>query len=421
MFLQVPSILLPGSKSITNRALLLSALSGEPSVLKNPLESDDTLYLCQALEKLGVRILREENQWKIQGFKDSSHLKGKSFDFFIGNAGTTIRFLTAYLACLEGATFVLRGEARMHERPIRDLVDPLIQIGAHIRYLEKEGYPPLEIHGKPLNFETLTLDGSKSSQYVSAALMLLPKLNPRARLVVKNLVSQPYIETTLEVMKAFGVVLEHENYETFRMVSGHYQGKTYAIPADASSASYFFAGAFLLNRPLKLNLGTRCLQGDFLFTEILREMGGVFELSGEESQFICRKKTFSGITVDMNAIPDTAQTLAALSLFAQSPTEIRHVANLRIKETDRLTALETELMRLGASVTAGPDFIHIKPSEGFYYHPARIHTYHDHRMAMSFAVAGLKIPGMSIENPQVVSKSFKNFFEVWEQFKGLAG
>lgn len=425
--MKIPTLFLPGSKSITNRALLLATLSGEPCLLKNPLESDDTYYMSQVLSSLGVKIIketyfcpksqREFPQWQVQGLKDFSFLKNKEFDFFIGNAGTTIRFLTPFLAFLKGGTYILRGEERMHQRPIKDLVDPLIKAGAQIQYLEKEGYPPLKITGANLLIKEIEVDASKSSQYLSALLMTLLHFNPHVCIKASALVSKPYIDTTLEIMQIFGLLVKNQNYQVFSKASGFYQGKNYTIPADASSASYFFAGAFLLNQPLKLNLGSQCLQGDFLFTEILREMGGIFELSKEESLFLSRKSNFLGITVDMNAIPDTVQTLATLALFAQSPTQILNVENLRIKETDRLLALENELIRLGASVATGIDFIHIRPAQGFYYYPATIQTYQDHRMAMSFALAQLKIPQLVIENPQVVSKSFANFWDVWESFK----
>ncbi|HCL55753.1 MAG TPA: 3-phosphoshikimate 1-carboxyvinyltransferase [Spirochaetia bacterium] len=417
MSLKIKSLLLPGSKSITNRAFLLAALSEGKSFLKNPLKSDDTFYMAEALKKLGIEITEKENGFEIIGKKEIKMLPGNEIEIFIGNAGTTTRFLTPLLSSIEGGVFILKGEERMGKRPIEDLTEPLIKAGADITYLEEPGCPPLKIKGKKLHFKTIELDGSKSSQYISAILLLLPLINPNGRVLVKNLVSKPYIETTIEVMKRFGVTLSHRNYEEFLIEKGAYTSSYFEIPADASSASYFFASSFLKNRPIELNLGKNCLQGDFLFTEILKEMGASFEMTGEKTVFLSRKPHFKGISTDMNAIPDTVQTLAVLSLFAGSHTMIKNVANLRIKETDRLSALENELSKIGAKIICGKDFIQIIPSPDFLYYPTEVETYHDHRMAMSFALALPRIPGLKIKNPEVVSKSFPEFWKIWNDFQ----
>jgi 3-phosphoshikimate 1-carboxyvinyltransferase len=414
----IQNINLPGSKSITNRALLLSALAPGKTVLINPLFSDDTKYMADALRQLGPDIKETSDSIEITGkiLTFEPEKNKPPIELFIGNAGTTIRFLTTFLSTLKNGVFILKGEPRMHQRPIRDLVEPLKKAGARIEYLEKEGYPPLKIHGTALDFDLIEMDGSKSSQYISSVLLLLPKINPGARLIVKDLVSRPYIDTTLSVMRQFGVEMEHKDYREFFVKNGTYTSGTFEIPADASSASYFLAGAFLKNKPLRLNVGENCMQGDFLFVQILREMGGLFEISGNETVFLRRNKRFSGIHTDMNEIPDTVQTLAVLSLFAQTPTLIKNVANLRIKETDRIDALKNELSKTGAKVIAGKDFIKIIPHPQQYYRPASIKTYEDHRMAMSFALAQLRIPGLKILNPGVVSKSFSDFWEYWETF-----
>lgn len=416
--MKIKSLSLPGSKSVTNRAILLASVSAGQSVIRNPLFSDDTLYMIESLKKIGFEIGQNENSLRIQGNPELK-VKKQETELFIGNAGTVIRFLVSLLSLLEGGVFTVRGEQRMHERPIGDLVEPLKKAGADITYLEKEGYPPLRIKGKKYSFDSIEMDGSKSSQYISSVLMLFPLINPKAKIRVKDLVSKPYIQTTLDSMKDFGVFLENKNYESFYLKSGTYQAQTFDIPADASSASYFFAGAFLKNKPIELNLGRKCMQGDFLFIEILREMGGLFEIEDNHTVFLNRRNDFPGLTVDMNEIPDTTQTLAALSLFANGPTRIQNVANLRIKETDRLSALENEISRLGIKAVAGPDFIHIDPSQGGSLKPADIETYHDHRMAMSFAIAGLRIPGLRIKNPEVVSKSFTHFFDIWKEVEAL--
>jgi 3-phosphoshikimate 1-carboxyvinyltransferase len=366
------------------------------------------------MEQLGV-VFETTNEGLVVKPPQNYLVADKTHDFFIGNAGTTIRFLTTFLSLIPGGVFVLKGEPRMHERPIRDLVDPLVLVGADIQYLEKEGYPPLKIAGKKYSFEKIVLDGSKSSQYISSILMHLPLISPKGVVMVENLVSKPYIDTTINALEAFGIKIRHRDYKEFFLAEGSYQPRTYDIPADASSASYFWGKAFLKNMPLELNLGTNCLQGDYLFTQILREMGGVFEMEEEVTRFICRGKNIPGIAVDMNEIPDTVQTLAIMASFANSPTTIVNVANLRIKETDRLEALVNELTRMGVKAIAGADFIKIIPNPEQLYFPIEVETYHDHRMAMSFALARERVPGLRIGNPSVVSKSFPDFWDYWQE------
>ncbi len=413
--LEVKKVTIPGSKSITNRAIILAALSKDSSVIKLPLISDDTEYMMTCLRKIGYKIEQTDQQINIT--KDPHFkLQKETYEFFIGNAGTTIRFLTTFLANFGSGTFIVKGEKRMHERPIKDLVDPLKKVGAEIEYLETSGYPPLKIKGKKLNFDKITIDGSKSSQYVSSILMNLNNINSQAKLIVKNPVSKPYIETTISTLKEFGVTIKHNNYEEFFVEKGSYSSTEFNVPADASSASYFFGAAFLLNQPTVFNIGSNCLQGDIAFLDILTQLGGQFEINTNEIKFIKREKTFQGIEVDMNAIPDTVQTLAVMAIFATSPTIITNVYNLRIKETDRLYALETELNKLGAKVITGKDYIKIVPLPNFKYKSATIETYEDHRMAMSFALASLFINNIDFEDKMVVTKSFKNFWDVWEHY-----
>lgn len=416
MFLMVPSLNIPGSKSITNRAILIAALANGTTTIKKPLFSDDTRYLIQALKKIGFDIAEKDNNLLVGNEKKSLE-KHKDLEIFIGNAGTTTRFLTTMLSLREGESFILTGEQRMHERPISDLVDALNTAGANIEYLGNKGCPPLKITGKKYDIDTIELDGSKSSQYVSSVLMMLPFFNKGTKLFVKDLVSKPYIQTTLDVMKAFGVEVKENNFEVFQYLKGEYQASEFEVPADASSASYFFAAAFLKNKALSLNVGKNCLQGDFLFIELLKRLGGFFEISDNETVFLGREAKIAGIHTDMNAIPDVVQTLAVLALFAEEETRIKNVANLRIKETDRLAALENELSKMGAVVESTKDSIKIKPKSDKLYKAVSIKTYEDHRMAMSFALAKLFVKDLVIEDPLVVSKSFENFWDLFNSFQ----
>lgn len=404
---------LPGSKSITNRALILSALAEGKSILENVLISDDTIYMIEALKKLGFKIERNEKRVDIIG----EDIRKKTFDdtieIFVGNAGTTIRFLTSFLTGFKKGRFVINCDKRMSERPIKDLVDPLLRVGAKIRYLDKEGYPPLLIEANNLSFEKINIDASKSSQYLSS-LLLLSSIFGLKRVEARNTVSRPYVDTTIKILENFGIKVKNQNYEQFTIENSRIRPANIYIPGDASSASYFFAGAFLLNKPVSINIGPNSMQGDYNFIDILKEMGGRFAVSNDKTYFL-KRESFNGIEVDMNPIPDTVQTLAVLALFADNPTTIKNVANLRIKETDRIEALTNELTKIGASVISGHDFIHIKPNKDKTYYPVSINTYNDHRMAMSFAIASLKVP-INIENPSVVSKSFPEFWDIWNFF-----
>ncbi|HOM38563.1 MAG TPA: 3-phosphoshikimate 1-carboxyvinyltransferase [Spirochaetota bacterium] len=410
---KIKQVNLPGSKSITNRVLLLASTIEGTSYIENILISDDTSYMLDSLIKLGFEIETQKNSVKIKGKNVREISFNDNIELFVGNAGTTIRFLTTFLTTFKKGKFIINCEPRMKERPIADLVDPLNRMGAKIKYLEKDGYPPLLIEANNLSFEEIEIDVSKSSQYLSSILLNSHLIGVK-KIIAKNPVSIPYIETSLKILEYFGIRINTRDYITYTIEKINLKPQTFYVPADASSASYFFAGAFLLNKLIGLNIGKNCMQGDYNFIDILRAMGGSFAISENMTYFLGRER-FDGIEVDMNSIPDVVQTLSVLALFADTPTTIKNVENLRIKETDRLEALQNELTKIGATVITGKDFINIKPAKNKTYYPVTINTYNDHRMAMSFAIAQLKVP-IKIENPSVVSKSFPEFWEVWEIF-----
>lgn len=405
------SVVIPGSKSITNRAFVISSLCKGKSKIKGPLYSDDTKYLINALNLTGIKTEKKQEYINIYG-------KGAEFnetdkEIFVGNAGTAMRFLTSLLTFGKGEYF-LTGEARMKQRPIRDLVEAINGFGGNIEYAESTGYPPLKIKAKRLSGGQISIPGNKSSQYVSSLLMAAPLLENGLEINVKGeLVSKPYIDTTIKVMNDFGVKAYNENYSRF-LVPGkqRYKKRVFKIPGDASSASYFMAAGALFQGKVKIeNVGSACDQGDIEFASLLEKMGAKVHI-GKNSTVVHHAQGLKGIECDLNNTPDIAQTLCVVALFADSPSLIKNIGNLRIKETDRLEAMENELLKLGARVKTGNDWIKITPVKA--YKPAIIETYNDHRMAMSFSIAGLKIPGIQIRNPEVVSKSFPDF---WDKFE----
>lgn len=409
------SVSLPGSKSITNRALLLAALADGESLLRAPLHSEDTLYMTQALRALGVAIQETpERDLRITG-------SGGAFDtpkgtLFVGNSGTTIRFLTA-AACLApaGAAVTLDGVARMRERPIRDLVGALLTLGVEAECLNGHGCPPVRVRGGGMVGGRCRLAGDVSSQFLTALLQVAPYARTDVEIgIVGELVSKPYIDITQAVMASFGVGLENEAYRTLRVESGQrYVGREYAVEADASNASYFLAAAAVAGRTVTLeNLGTTSIQGDIRFIDVLERMGctvtqggGTITLTGPGQ--------LRAIEADMEAIPDTAQTLAVVAAFADGPSHLTGLASLRVKETDRVRAVARELPKLGVRVEEGPDSWTIHPHAAGRDTPAEILTYDDHRMAMSFAVAGLRLPNVIINNPGCVAKTFPDFWARW--------
>ncbi len=429
-FLDIPhltsaggTVVLPGSKSISNRVLLLSALSHGSTTLHDLLDSDDTRVMLDALRALGCGVHQEGTSTRIDGLAGAP--RNAAARLFMGNAGTAIRPLTAALAVM-GGDFELSGVPRMHERPIGDLVDALRQLGCQIEYLGQTGYPPLRI-GKP----TLSLQqpirvrGDVSSQFLTALLMALPLAASSQDIrieVVGELISRPYIEITLKLLARFGIEVVRDDWQYFTIAAGS-QFKspgTLHVEADASSASYFVALGALAQPSAPRNclriegVGADSIQGDIRFVEAARMMGAIV-LSGPNWLEISRGEwPLKAIELDCNHIPDAAMTLAIMALYAQGTTTLRNIASWRVKETDRLAAMACELRKLGAGVQEAPDFIRITaPATSADWRTASIHTYDDHRMAMCFALAAFnpaELP-VRIEDPKCVAKTFPDYFE----------
>lgn len=412
----------PGSKSLTNRALLLAALADGPCTLRDPLiTADDAQRMLGALKQLGYQITHDEsaNTLVIQG--QGSQLPPVSTNpLFLGNAGTAYRFLTA-ACCLGNGTYELDGIPRMHERPIGQLVEALQQLGAQIDYLKKPGFPPLKITAssptQKLAGGQLTMPPTLSSQYISALLQIGPCTEQGLTIHFQGEVtSRPYVTMTVQLMRRFGAEVDiNHDYTQVHVKPGSYKPTDYAVEPDASNASYFLAAAAIIPGSLCTiqGLGRRSLQGDVGFADVLHRMGAGLTFGGD---FICiiappGNEKLRGIDIDLNHMPDMAQTLAVVALFAQGPTVIRNVGNLRVKETDRMEALRVELIKLGAHVEVDGDDLHIEPPADNKITPASIDTYDDHRMAMAFALAGLRSPGVVINEPSCVNKTFPDYFE----------
>lgn len=411
---------LPGSKSISNRILLLAALAEGTTHIHDLLASDDTTRMLDALVKLGVSITQTgENDYDITGSKGIFPVT--QAELFLGNAGTAFRPLTAVLALMRGH-YQLSGVPRMHERPIADLVDALRQLGANITYLSNPGFPPLEINPiSLLNDETIliTVKGSVSSQFLTSLLMALPLSQKKCVInVIGTLISQPYIELTLAQVQRFGLQIEHSNWQQFTIPaqqSYHSPGHI-TVEGDASSASYFLAAGAIGHGPVRVQgVGRNSVQGDVRFAAALEMMGAKIsmgenwiETSGADAH--CTGKFLHGIDLDCNHIPDAAMTLAVTALFAKGVTTLRNIASWRLKETDRLTAMANELRKLGAMIEEGADYLRITPpSDGLIPHAA-IDTYDDHRMAMCFSLVSLGAP-VRINDPGCVKKTFPDYFE----------
>ena len=402
----------PGSKSITNRALVCAALAGGDSFLTGALDSDDTRVMVDCLRSLGidVRVDRTEAEIKVVGcggILDLAATESDVVELFVGNSGTTIRFLTA-LATLVEKDVRLDGIARMRERPIEDLLDALRQLGANITSESDNRCPPVLAHGGGLSGGTAHVGGDISSQFLSGLLMVAPYARNDVKLMVDGpLVSKPYVRMTLAVMKAFGITIEDDELAEFRATAGRrYQGRQYAIEPDASAASYFFAAAAITGGEVTIvGLSRKSLQGDVDFCDCLEKMG--CEVRWDDNQITVVGRPLQGIDVDMNPISDTVQTLATVALFAKGPTTINGVGHIRHKETDRIGDLAVELRKLGAVVDEADDGLRITPGK---LKGAVIDTYDDHRMAMSLAIVGLRIPGVVINDPGCTAKTYPEFF-----------
>ncbi|MCE5269209.1 MAG: 3-phosphoshikimate 1-carboxyvinyltransferase [Planctomycetaceae bacterium] len=398
----------PGSKSITNRALVCAALADRESVLTGALRSEDTDVMVDCLRRLGVPIRPgpTENSLSITGC--GGRLPPSQTELCVANSGTTSRFLTA-IATLGRGVYRLSGSPRMHERPIQDLLDALNQLGADALSERRNGCPPVVVRGRGLRGGQATIAGNVSSQFLSALLMAAPLADAPVELLLEGeLVSQPYVEMTLKVMAAFGAVVHRAEATRFVIPAPQsYRASHYAIEPDASAASYFFAAAAITAGQVTVEgLTRKSLQGDIGFCECLRQMG--CRVDDAPDRTTVTGAPLRGIDANMADISDTAQTLAVVALFAEGPTTIRGVGHIRHKETDRLHALAVELRRLGADIDERPDGLRITPPRRV--RAATVETYNDHRMAMSFALAGLAVPGIKIRDPQCVGKTYPNFF-----------
>ncbi|MFT2091148.1 3-phosphoshikimate 1-carboxyvinyltransferase [Paraglaciecola sp. 2405UD69-4] len=401
----------PGSKSLSNRALLLAALAKGETQLTNLLDSEDIHHMLNALTKLGV-------SYRLSDCKTECWVTGNQGAFtvdapvslFLGNAGTAMRPLCAALAASKGE-FELTGEPRMEERPIGALVDSLRQAGADISYLKNTDYPPLLIKGSSLNGGNITVDGSVSSQFLTALLMSAPLFDNDTRISISGeLVSKPYIDITLDTMAKFGIEVENLDYQEF-VVKGSQQYQSpgkFMVEGDASSASYFLAAGAIKGGTVRVTgIGKNSIQGDIKFAEVLEKMGA--KVDWQDEYIEVTGAPLQGIDMDMNHIPDAAMTIATAALFAKGDTSIRNIYNWRVKETDRLAAMSTELRKVGATVIEGDDYITITPPESLIH--AQIDTYNDHRVAMCFSLVALSDTPVTINDPKCTAKTFPDYFE----------
>jgi 3-phosphoshikimate 1-carboxyvinyltransferase len=415
---------LPGSKSISNRILLLAALAEGETKIVDLLASDDTAVMLAALRSLGVKW-QEEPPSAVHGSARSIHrvhgvsgrFPNQEADLFMGNAGTAIRPLTAALAVI-GGEYKIHGVPRMHERPIGDLVDALNAVGANIEYTGNQGFPPLHVHTGAFKTNKLSVRGNVSSQFLTALLMVAPLMAREKAVTISvegELISKPYIEITLNLMRRFGVTVEQDGWESFTIPSGQvYQSPgNIHVEGDASSASYFMAAGAIAGGPVRVEgVGRDSIQGDVRFAHALQQMGAQITMGDNwiESR---ASGPLKAIDMDFNHIPDAAMTIAVAALYADGPSTLRNIASWRVKETDRLAAMATELRKLGATVEEGADWLKVTPPSSM--QPAEIDTYDDHRMAMCFSLASLdgairRGTEVRINDPKCVAKTFPDYF-----------
>ncbi len=405
------SVTLPGSKSLSNRILLLAALAKGTTVVENLLDSDDIRHMLGALKLLGVDVELNDDKTVATVHGVGGKFSTPSEPLFLGNAGTAYRPLTAVLAAVTGE-YELIGEPRMEERPIGHLVDALKALGGEVNYLKHLDYPPLKITGGQINGGNVEIDGSISSQFLTALLMAAPLFNGDTTISIKGtLVSKPYIDITLDVMARFGIDVSHDNYQIFKVKgSQQYQAvERIMVEGDASSASYFVAAAAIAGGEIEIKgVGAKSVQGDIGFAKVMEQVGA--QIDWYDERLVVRKGQLKGVDIDANAIPDAAMTLATVALFADGPTAIRNIYNWRVKETDRLYAMATELRKVGAEVVEGEDFIEINPPTEF--NDVAIDTYDDHRIAMCFAMVAVGGKPITINDPKCTYKTFPTFFDV---------
>lgn len=420
------TVRVPGSKSLTNRALLIASLANGTTRLTNALFSDDSMYFAKALQTLGFDIQLDESNHEMTVTGLGGKIPATRAELFIGNAGTAARFLTAFLKLGYGE-YIIDGDSRMRERPIGDLLQALNKLVDTNQPVITDPWTlvpdysyiclPLMITAYGLYGGKTRVAGSISSQFLSALLMVAPYAQAPVEIeLITELNSKPYVDMTIAIMRDFGVEIERHDYSKFIIHPSTYVPITnYQIESDASAASYFFAAPAICGGTVSVeNISRKSKQGDIAFLDILKQMGCEVK-EGENFIEVTGTKSLTGVDVDMRDIPDTAQTLAAIAPFASTPTRIRGIASARVKETDRVSATCTELQRLGVQVEEHEDGMTIYPCHTF--KPARIQTYNDHRMAMAFSLMGLRFDGVTIENPACVSKTFPNFFDVLETLR----
>lgn len=406
---------IPGSKSITARALFLAAAAEGTTTLLRPLVSDDTDGFAEGLVTLDYRVERQPDRWIVEG-SPAGPPAGEA-EVYCRDGATTARFLPALVAAGHGS-YRFDASAQMRRRPIAPLTRALRTLGVDVRHLEAEGHHPLSVTTDGIEGGHLTLDAGESSQYLSALLLLGPLTRRGLRVTVTRLVSTPYVEITLAMMKAFGVAVGRSvstDGEVFDVPPGGYRATAYSIEPDASTASYFFAAAALTGHAVTVpGLGRGALQGDLRFVEVLERMGAQVTIE-DDATTVAGTGELRGLTVNMRDISDTMPTLAALAPFATGPVRIEDVANTRVKECDRLAACEQALLGMGVTVSTGADWIEIAPGR---CRPAEIATHSDHRMVMSFAVASLRSPGITFDDPGCVRKTFPHFHEAFAALRG---
>ena len=404
------SVRVPGSKSLTNRALIVAALAEGNSTLTGALDSEDTQVMVEALGKLGIKVDHDPLAATIHVKGSANKIPARSADLFVANSGTSLRFLAALVSTASGE-YRLDGTARMRERPVADLLQALNGLGADATSDLGTGCPPITVKASGLDGGYAFVRGDVSSQFLSGLLMALPYGREMTTVEVEGtLVSKPYVAMTIQVMDEFGVKVTSRKDRRFDVRPGAYRGRTYAIEPDASAASYFFAAAAITGGTVTVEgLGSDSIQGDMGFVDILEHMG-CSVVRGRTSTTLTGGP-LRGVDVDMNAISDTVMTLAVVALFANGITRIRNVGHIRHKETDRIAALGAELRKLDATVTEQPDGLILFPPANLTTTNARIATYNDHRMAMAFALVGLKVPGLTILDPGCVAKTYPRYWD----------
>lgn len=404
-------VTVPGSKSLSNRALLLAALCSGKTTITNLLDSDDIRHMLNALTDLGVKTELNEDKTICTVHGVNGKFSTPTQSLFLGNAGTAMRPLAAVLA-VSDVSAELIGEPRMYERPIGHLIDALQELGTNIEYLKDDGYPPLNIKSfNSVKSDVIEVDGSVSSQFLSALLMAIPTLSCPITIKVKGeLVSKPYIELTLDIITKFGVTIENDNFTSFTC-DGNQQYSSpgrFMVEGDASSASYFLAAGAISGGPVEVyGVGKNSVQGDIRFAEVIEAMGATVKYFDDHIT-VSSDGILTGVDLDMNHIPDAAMTIATTALFAKGTTAIRNIYNWRVKETDRLHAMATELKKVGAKVEEGNDYIVVSPAP---IKHAAIDTYDDHRIAMCFSLLSFDEASVTINDPKVTSKTFPDYFE----------